>query len=60
MDPYKEHRQGRQVQLSVFSNGPYKVEGGDWDKNKGATLVRNDNYDASTDDPGQLRKALPD
>lgn len=60
-DPYKESfDEGAKSQWKVLSNGPYKVEGGKWDKNKGATLVRNENYDPATDDPETLRLALPD
>lgn len=61
VDPYKESfDEGDRSKWKVLSNGPYKVEGGVWDKNKGATLVRNENYDESTDNPDELRKALPD
>ena len=60
MDPYKkDFDEGAKSTWKVLANGPYKVEGGVWDKNKGAKLVRNENYDAATDDP-TLRKALPD
>ncbi len=60
-DPYKESfDEGDKSKWKVLSNGPYKVEGGVWDKNKGAVLVRNEEYDPSTDDPEQLRLALPD
>lgn len=60
MDPYKESfDKGAKGTWNVLANGPYKVEGGVWSKNKGATLVRNENYDASTDDP-TVRAALPD
>jgi peptide/nickel transport system substrate-binding protein len=60
-DPYKkEFDEGAKSQWKVLSNGPYKVEGGKWAKNKGATLVRNDQYDEATDDPEALRLALPD
>ncbi|TWG93522.1 peptide/nickel transport system substrate-binding protein [Nocardioides sp. J9] len=60
-DPYKKSfDEGEKSQWKVLSNGPYKIEGGKWDKNKGATLVRNDQYDPATDDPEQLRLALPD
>jgi len=60
-DPYKESfDEGAKSQWKVLSNGPYKVEGGVWSKNKGATLVRNDQYDEATDDPETLRLALPD
>lgn len=60
-DPYKkEFDEGAKSQWKVLSNGPYKVEGGVWEKNKGATLVRNENYDPATDDPEALRLALPD
>ncbi|MBF4162191.1 ABC transporter substrate-binding protein [Nocardioides acrostichi] len=60
-DPYKKSfDQGDKSKFKVLSNGPYKVEGGTWSKNKGATLVRNDEYDPSTDEPDKLRLALPD
>jgi len=60
-DPYKESfDEGAKSQWKVLSNGPYKVEGGVWSKNKGAKLVRNEEYDESTDDPDVLRLALPD
>ncbi len=60
-DPYKESEdEGAKSQWKVLANGPYKVEGGMWDKNTGATLVRNENYDPATDDPETLRLALPD
>ncbi|MEV0799950.1 ABC transporter substrate-binding protein [Kribbella sp. NPDC050281] len=45
---YKEH---------PVSTGPYKFES--YDANKGMALIRNDQYDASTD-PDSGRKALPD
>lgn len=61
VDPYREDfDEADKSQWKVLSNGPYKVEGGVWDKNKGATLVRNENYDPATDDPEALRLALPD
>jgi peptide/nickel transport system substrate-binding protein len=60
MDPYRADKdQGDKSNFQIFSNGPYKLDGA-WSKNKGATLVRNDNYDAGTDDPENIRKALPD
>lgn len=60
MDPYKQSEdQGAKSQFKIFSNGPYKLDGA-WSKNQGATFVRNDEYDPSTDTPDQLRKALPD
>ena len=60
-DPYKESEdQGAKSQWKILSNGPYKVEGGTWSKNKGATLVRNEEYDEATDSPEELRLALPD
>lgn len=59
-DPYKKSfDEGAKSTWKVLSNGPYKVEGGVWDKNKGATLVRNENYDPATDDAENLRLALP-
>jgi peptide/nickel transport system substrate-binding protein len=62
MDPYKKDQdKGDQSNYAIFSNGPYMIDGGTttWDKDKGATFVRNTNYDASTDS-ADLRKALPD
>src|SRR5690606_33116556 len=47
-------------QWSVFSNGPYRVEGGEWSRTEGATLVRNEAYDPATDSPQELRRALPE
>jgi peptide/nickel transport system substrate-binding protein len=59
MDPYRADKdQGDKSNYQIFSNGPYKLESA-WDKQKGGTLVRNTNYDASTDSP-DIRKALPD
>ncbi|CUR54704.1 putative peptide ABC transporter, substrate-binding protein [metagenome] len=60
-DPYKESiDKGDKSKWVVMSNGPYKIDGGTWSVNKGATFVRNENYDASTDTPEKLRMALPD
>lgn len=60
-DPYKKSfDEGPKSLWKVLANGPYKIKGGVWDKNKGATMVRNDKYDAATDTPDKLRKALPD
>src|SRR6478735_3393403 len=60
MDPYRQDKdQGAKSNFEIFSNGPYKLDGA-WSKNKGATLVRNENYDAATDDPKNTRQALPD
>ncbi len=59
MDPYREDQdKGNQSNFAIFANGPYKLDG-EWRKNSGGTLVRNENYDASTDSE-DLRKALPD
>lgn len=59
MDPYREDKDnGDKSNFQIFSNGPYKLDGA-WDKASGGTLVRNENYDASTDSP-ELRRALPD
>ena len=59
MDPYRQDKdQGDKSNYQIFSNGPYRLDGA-WNKNKGGTLVRNENYDPSTDSP-ELRKALPD
>jgi peptide/nickel transport system substrate-binding protein len=60
MDPYrKDMDKGAKSNYQIFSSGPYRIEGNMWDKNKGATFVRNENYDASTDDTS-IRMALPD
>jgi peptide/nickel transport system substrate-binding protein len=60
-DPYKKSfDQGTKNLYKIFSNGPYKVEGNVFDSATGATFVRNTNYDASTDNPKQLREANPD
>ena len=59
MDPYRADKdQGDKSNYEIFSNGPYQLDG-TWDKNKGGTLVRNDNYQASTDS-ADIRRALPD
>lgn len=61
VDPYKESLdRGARSQWTVLSNGPYRVEGGEWSRTEGATLVRNEAYDPSTDVPAQLRRALLD
>jgi peptide/nickel transport system substrate-binding protein len=59
MDPYRADKdQQDRSNFQIFSNGPYKLEGA-WDADKGGTLVRNDNYDPSTDST-DVRRALPD
>jgi len=59
MDPYRADKdQGDKSNYQIFSNGPYKLEG-TWDKQKGGTLVRNTNYDKSTDSD-KVRQANPD
>jgi len=59
-DPYRQDKDlGAKSNDQVFSDGPYRVEGNTWRKNAGATLVRNENYDPSTDST-EIRKALPD
>ncbi len=61
-DPYKESfDEGDKSKWKLLSNGPYKIESKTWDKNKGATLVRNDQYTTESDpNYEQLRLALPD
>jgi peptide/nickel transport system substrate-binding protein len=60
MDPFRADKdQGDKSNFQIFSNGPYKLDGA-WSKNKGATLVRNDKYDPASDDPDNIRRALPD
>ena len=61
MDPYREDKdKGDKSNFQIFSNGPYKIEGAMWNKNKGATLVRNDELRPDDGRPGDIRKALPD
>lgn len=56
--PYRQDKdQGDKNNYVIFSNGPYKAEGGKWTKGTGATFVRNDQYDAKTDGN---RQANPD
>lgn len=57
--PFKESQEkGDKSNYEIFSNGPYMLDG-TWDPDKGGTLVRNPNYDASTDSP-DIRQANPD
>ena len=59
MSPFRQDQdKGDKSNFAIFSNGPYKLQG-TWEKEKGATLVRNENYDPKTDTT-RLRKALPD
>ncbi len=59
MDPYRADKdKGDGSNFQIFSNGPYKLDGA-WDENKGATLVRNDQYDPETDST-ENRGAFPD
>ena len=59
MDPYRaDQDKGDKSNYTIFSNGPYKLDGA-WDENTGGTFVRNTNYDPATDST-ELRKALPD
>jgi peptide/nickel transport system substrate-binding protein len=57
LDPYrKDLDKGDANNFEIISNGPYKLDG-DWSEGTGATFVRNENWDESTD---TIRKALPD
>ncbi|MGH3413489.1 MAG: ABC transporter substrate-binding protein [Marmoricola sp.] len=60
MDPYRKDKdQGNKSNYQIFSNGPYKLQGGTmWSKEHGGTFVRNPNYSASTDSK-KLREANP-
>lgn len=59
-DPYEQSfDQGTKNLWKINSDGPYKLEGGDFDNKVGGTFVRNKNYDPSTDST-DLRQALPD
>lgn len=60
MDPYKQEMdKGDKSNFEIFASGPYMLEGA-WNKDSGGKLVRNPNYDPATDDPENLRRALPD
>jgi peptide/nickel transport system substrate-binding protein len=55
--PYRQDLdKGNNSNYTIFSNGPYKLEG-TWKSGQGGTFVRNPEWDESTDD---VRKALPD
>lgn len=57
LDPYRQDLdKGDANNFAIISNGPYKLDG-DWTEGTGGKLVRNENWDASTD---TIRKALPD
>lgn len=60
-DPYKKDvDKGTKGLYTIFSNGPYKVDGGtNFDPAKGADFVRNSNYDVATDTTA-LRESNPD
>jgi peptide/nickel transport system substrate-binding protein len=61
MDPYKKSvDKGAKNDDFIFSDGPYMVGPGGYDSDKGGTLVRNPQYDKATDNPTELRQALPD
>lgn len=48
-DPYRaDQDKGDKSNFSVFSNGPYKLEG-TWQEGKGGTFVKNPEWDAKTD-----------
>lgn len=56
-DPYrKDQDKGIKNNLTIFSNGPYMLQG-TWQPNTGGMFVRNPKFDAKTDGN---RKALPD
>ncbi|MFT4030365.1 MAG: ABC transporter substrate-binding protein [Protaetiibacter sp.] len=58
-DPYQESFDDGTTLWEINSNGPYILDGGEFDSATGGLFVRNDNYDASTDST-DLREALPD
>lgn len=59
-DPYeKSFEKGAQGQWLINSDGPYKMQDASYDTNVGATFVRNENYDPSTDST-DIRGAYPD
>ncbi len=56
-DPYRKDKdQGVKSNLSIFSNGPYMLQG-NWQPGQGGTFVRNPKFIAKSD---SNRKALPD
>jgi peptide/nickel transport system substrate-binding protein len=56
-DPYRaDQDRGAQSDLSVFSNGPYMLDG-EWDEDAGGTFVRNPAWSAEED---KNREANPD
>lgn len=56
-DPYRKDKdQGVKNNLTIFSDGPYMLQGA-WQPNTGGTFVRNPKFDPKTDGN---RKALPD
>jgi peptide/nickel transport system substrate-binding protein len=60
MDPFREDKdEGAKSRYKIFSNGPYRIDGNVWDKQTGATFIRNENYDPKTDSPDN-RQALPE
>jgi peptide/nickel transport system substrate-binding protein len=59
MSPYRQDQdKGNSSNYSIFSNGPYMLDG-KWDKNSGGTFVRNPEYKESSDESNS-RNALPD
>ncbi|MGB4778903.1 ABC transporter substrate-binding protein [Microbacterium sp.] len=58
-DPYQESFDDGSTLWKINSNGPYILDGGEFDGATGGTFVRNDEYDPSTDST-DLREALPD
>lgn len=57
LDPYRaDLDKGDANNFTIISNGPYKLDG-EWTEGTGGTLVRNENWDESSD---TIRKALPD
>lgn len=57
LDPYRQDLdKGDANNFTIISSGPYKLDG-TWTEGTGATFVRNENWDESTD---TIRKALPD
>lgn len=53
----KDLDKGAQSDMEIFSNGPYKLEGTSFDKDKGGSFVRNPEWDADSD---AVRKAYPE
>jgi peptide/nickel transport system substrate-binding protein len=58
-DPYQESFDDGSTLWEINSNGPYILDGGEFDSATGGLFVRNEAYTAASDST-ELREALPD